>query len=237
MNILRLKFRYGVERRASFILYVTFYLWVLYKRFQLSTVPTHVDLTQFCLYSCNIKTSRLNGFEIPPDAPWNNLSMRISYIMGYLRLSDRIFVFLHKSSSECFFLRPSLEQLGVENGSDRGAVHGMVNCRSSARIRVRSALWFLPWKLQKVSSVWLHHWNAESCGKAFGCAPTQAKIVNCRDQLWPIYTLHFAGVPAEVFAWWRMSLTLRLLRWLACDFLGLCQLSDRILRVLLFLLN
>ena len=46
---------------------------------------------------------------------------------------------------------------GVENGSGRGAVHGMVNCRSSARIRVRSALRFLAWKLQKISSVSLRH--------------------------------------------------------------------------------
>lgn len=39
----------------------------------------------------------------------------------------------------------------MENGSGRSAVHGMVNCRSSARIRACSGLRFLPRKLQKAS--------------------------------------------------------------------------------------
>ena len=159
-----------------------------------------------------------------PDAPWNNSSeKKYPSYMGY----DESF----------FFFRPFLEQLGVENGSGRDAVHGVVNDRwTVVHLRAFRSVPpsdFCRGSYQKISSVWLHHWNAESCGKAFGRALTQAKIVNYCDQLWPIYPLHFAGVLAECFAWWRTSLTLRLL---ACGRAWMVSVTDGILRVLLFLL-
>ena len=146
----------------------------------------------------------------------------ISCIMEYLTLFELVWF------PTCFFWEP-LEQLGAENGSGRSAVHGMVNCRywrSSARIRVRSALRFLPWKLQKASGALLRHWIAESCGKALGHARTKAKIVIVTNyDQFTLCTLHFAGVLAECFALHdgKCLLTLRLL----VVVFGLCQLRRR----------
>ena len=55
---------------------------------------------------------------------------------------------------------------------------------------------------QKASSVWrLHRCNAECWGNALGHARTKAKIVNYRDQLWPIYPL-----PLCRCTWWMLCM-------------------------------
>ena len=167
-----------------------------------------------------------------PDAPWNKLCMGISGDIMYHGVSHIVWMNL---VSYMFFWAP-LEQLGVENGSGRDAVHGVVNCRywrSSARIRVRSALRFLPWKLLKsikcMAATSLKCWV---WWESVGPCSDKSKDCDC-DQLWPIYLLPFAGVLGECFAWWRMSLELRLL---ACGCAWIVSVANGSLRLLLFLI-
>ena len=156
---------------------------VLHGRFQLSTVPTHVDLTQFCLYSCNIKPSRLNGFEMPPDAPWK-LNIRGYHVSWSISHCLNEFGFLHVFLENLWssWVRRTV-QAGVLCMAWWTVVRQFI-CAHSGPFRLR----FLPWKLQKASSVWLRHWNAECGGKALGHARKKAQIVIVTsDQLWPIY--------------------------------------------------
>ena len=120
----------------------------------------------------------------------------------------------------------------MENGPGRDAVHGVVNCRSSARIRVCSALRFLPWKLPK-SIKCCYIATSLKCWVLRECVwPCSDPSKDC-EQSWPIYLRPFAGVLAECFTRWRMSLELRLL---ACGRAWIVSVSDWNLRVLLFLL-
>ena len=191
INILRQKFRYGVERPASFLLQ--------------SSAEHCADPRRLNpILSVQLQHQNLKALKSSPDAPWNKLCMGISGDIMYHGVSHIVWMNL---VSYMFFWRTSgAAGCGERFRQECCAWHGELSFdSSSARIRVRSALRFLPWKLQKASGAWLRHWNAESCGKALGHAPTQAKIVNNRDQLWPIYLLPFAGVLAECCPWWKMS--------------------------------